>query len=296
MDWCWVQSERLHHFPTHAILKTISITTEQGNFHAHLLGERGAWVVCWPAQLTDYQSMLTFAQLLARQHRVILCDPPAVGANQHLPYSDDFNRMLHYAKRVLSHFGIEQCHWVGHSAGGVVGAGMRVVSPARIQSLTLASAPMLGQGRFKLTQAAFKKLLAGYSWGRRVLVSRGVEQVGYCNAQEKKLITTYLLSFFERTPPDTIRSMRTLNSSVVRGVFDRLLASPPPMLVLCGRQDLVVLPRDQRTVAEITQAQFVDLPCGHMSLLAEPEQCASAFERFIQSRSASMPEPEALAA
>ena len=278
------------------LLKTITITTEKGNFNAHRLGEHGSWVVCWPAQLTDHKSLMKFAQLLARHHRVVLCDPPAVGANDHLPYSDDFNRMLYYAQTVLAHFAIEQCHWIGHSAGGVVGAGLRVVSPSRIQSLTLASAPMLGQGKFKLTAAASKKLLAGYSWGRRVLVSRGVQQVGHADEKERKLVSRYLQDLFERTPHATIRGMRPIVSTVVRGVFDRLRASPPPMLVLCGRHDLIVLPRDQRTVAEITQAQFVDLPCGHMSLLAQPERCARAFERFIESRLTQQPASEAIAA
>ncbi len=260
-----------------------------------MLGERGQWVLCWPAQLTDHKSYLAFAQLLAHEHRIILIDPPAIGANQHLPYSDDLKRMVYFAQRTLSHLGAEQCHWVGHSAGGVVGAGLRVAAPGRIQSLTLSSAPMLSQGRFKLTAIAFKTLLSGSRWGRRLLAARGVAQVGFRDTQEKNLINTYLQDLFERTPPKTISSMRTLDSKVVRGIFDKLRTSPPPMLVLCGKHDPVVFPRDQRTVSDITQAQFVELPCGHMNLLAQPEASADAVMRFIRTLAAS-PQASASAA
>ncbi|MFM7330364.1 MAG: alpha/beta fold hydrolase [Brachymonas sp.] len=253
-------------------------------------------MACWPAQLTDHECMLDFAKLLARDHRVVMFDPPAVGANQGLPYSDDLKRMVYFAQAALTHLGIEHCHWVGLSAGGVVGAALRVASPARILSLTLAGTPMISQGRFKLTAAASKNMLAGSRWGRRVLVSRGVAQVGYRNEQEKYLVGKYLRNLFERTPPPTIRAMHPLDGAVVRHVFDQLRASPPPMLVLCGKYDPVVLPRDQRTVAEITQAQFVELRCGHMNLLVEPEKSAHAFQRFVQARLEHQPHPEALAA
>jgi pimeloyl-ACP methyl ester carboxylesterase len=277
-------------------LKTISVATEQGKFHAHLLGERGSWVACWPAQLTDHQCLLEFAKILTHHHRVVMFDPPAVGANQHLPYSDDLKRMVYFAQAALSHLGIEQCHWIGLSAGGVVGAALRVAAPSRILSLTLAGTPMITQGRFKLTAAASKNLLVGSRWGRRVLVSRGVAQVGFRDDQEKRFVSTYLRNLFERTPPQTIRSMRPLDSAVVRNIFDKLRASPPPMLILCGMFDPVVLPRDQRTVADITQAQFVELRCGHMNLLIEPEKSAHAFERFVKARLEYRSEQEALAA
>ncbi|NJS35677.1 MAG: hypothetical protein HC765_03355 [Brachymonas sp.] len=55
------------------------------------------------------------------------------------------------------------------------------------------------------------------------------------------------------------------------------------MLVLCGKYDRSVLPRDQRTVAETTHAIFVQLRCGHSALLAEHETCAHAVERLVQS-------------
>jgi pimeloyl-ACP methyl ester carboxylesterase len=277
-------------------LKTIAINTQQGIFHAHVLGDTGSWVACWPAQLTDHQCLLNFAQQLAIKHRVVMFDPPAVGANQNLPYSDNIKSMVYFAQSALSRLGIEQCHWVGLSAGGVVGAALRIAAPNLILSLTLAGTPMLSQGRFKLTAAASKNLLAGSSWGRRVLVSRSTAQVGHRNDEEKKLVSRYLRHLLERTPPPTIRAMRPLDSAVVRNIFDKLRTCLPPILVLCGKYDPVVLPRDQRTVAEITHAQFVELPCGHMNLLVEPEKSAHAFERFVQARHEYQHKPEAMAA
>lgn len=255
---------------------------------AHLLGERGDWVVCCPGQLNDIESLRDFAQLLARDFRVVLFDAPAIASNHNLPYTCAIPDLLYYAQRLLMKLGIERCHWVGQSAGGVVGAAVHGLLPEQLLSLSLASAPMLGQGRFRLHVAASTALLSRSRFGRAVLASRGIKAMGYASAQEKAMLLGYLRDVLERTKPQTIASMRPLDGASVRRVFDKLRAAPPPMLVLCGRHDQIVLHRDQRTVAEITHAQFVDLNCGHLPLMAEPEKCAHAFRRFVQT----LPQPD----
>ena len=266
----------------HLPLKNISITTERGNFTAQLLGAQGDWVVCWPAQLNDAESFKDFARLLSRDFRVVLCDPPAMGVNQNLPYSNAIPDLVYYAHRVLVKLGIKKCHWVGHSAGGVVGAALYAVSPERFLSLSLASAPMLSQGRFKLHVAATTPILSASRLGRQVLASRGAQEMGYADPAEKALLTGYLRKVLDRTSPQTINSMRPLDGASVRRVFDKMRDKPPPLLILCGRHDRIVLQRDQRTVAEITQSQYVDLNCGHMPLLVDSENCAHAFQRFVK--------------
>ncbi len=219
-----------------------------------------------------------------------------MGLNRNLPYTTAVNDMVFYAHQILVKLGIERCHWVGQSAGGVVGVALRVVNPARIQSITLASAPLLGQARFKLHAAVSTALLSGSRLGRRVIVSRCITELGYSTAEERSLLSSYLRLVFERTDPKTIAAMRPLDGVSVRRVFNKLRDNPPPLLVLCGKHDSVVLPRDQRTVAETTQALFVDLPCGHLTMLAEPEACAQAFRQFIETRHLHIDEPAPIAA
>jgi 3-oxoadipate enol-lactonase len=263
-------------------LEKISITTDRGLFTAQLMGVRGDWVICWPAQLNDSDSMRDFARILSRNYRVVMCDPPAVGLNRNIAYTQSIPHMVYFAQCVLKHLDIARCHWVGHSAGGVVGMALYNAMPNCVQSLTLASTPMLSQGRFTLHIAVTKALLTGIRLGRRILASCGVEQMGYGSPQEKKQVIAYLRKALEQCDPKTISSMRPLEGSVVRAEFDKLRHRTPPLLILCGRHDSIVLPRDQRTVAEITQSPFALLPCGHMSLLIEPEQSAHAFARFMQ--------------
>lgn len=272
----------------------IQIPTDNGFFTAHLLGARGNWVVCWPSQLTDFEAVLDFANILALHHRVVICDPPAMGANQKLPYTRGINELVYFAHRVLTKLGIEHCDWVGHSAGGVVGAALHAAMPGRISTLTLASCPMLSQSRLKMHAAATTGLLSNSRIGRRILVARATQELGYQDESEKQLVTQYLGKVFERTLPKTIAAMRPLDGTVVRRTFDRLRIDHPPMLVLTGIYDGIVLPRDQRTVAEITRSQFVELTCGHMSLLAEPEVCAHAFERFVSQPDAQITRPTQL--
>lgn len=262
-------------------MNKISITTDRGNFTAQLLGSRGDWVVCWPAQFSDSESLQDFARLLSQKFRVVLCDPPSVGLNQHLPYSAALPDSVYFAHRMIMKLGITKCHWVGQSAGGVIGAALYIASPELFLSLSLASAPMLSQGRFKLHVAATTALLSGSRLGRHVLASRGVNEMGYADASEKALLVAYMRKALERTSPQTIAHMRPLDGASVRRVFDKMRSQPPPLLILCGRHDRIVLQRDQRTVAEITQGQFVDLNCGHLPLLVAPENCAHAFQRFV---------------
>jgi pimeloyl-ACP methyl ester carboxylesterase len=268
---------------TDLILKTANVPTSRGNFSVQLLGAAGDWVVCWPAQLNDFESMLAFAQELAKQYRVVLCDPPAVGLNQHLPYTPELPDMVFFARRVLDELGIEQCHWVGQSAGGVVGAALGIALPMRLLSLTLVATPMLSQGRFKLHVAGSTFLLASSRLGRGLLASRAAADMGFASNDEKRLVRQYLRLALERTQPQAIRRMRPLDGADVRRVFDHLRTTSTPLLILCGKHDRIVLPRDQRTVAETTRAQFESLDTGHMSLLAAPQASALAFWRFTQS-------------
>lgn len=263
-------------------MNKIQVPTDEGIFTAHLLGVRGDWVVCWPSQLTDYESVIDFANVLSLQYRVVICDPPAMGANQSIHYTRTLNELVYFAHRVLTKLGIEHCHWVGHSAGGVVGAALHVALPGRIQSITLASCPMLSQSRLKMHAAATTNLLSNSRIGRRILVARASQELGYQDELEKQLIVKYLSKVFEQIHPKTIANMRPLDGAVVRRTFDRLRANQPPLLVICGQHDGIVLPRDQRTVAEITQSQIAYFECGHMTLLVEPEKCAHAFMRFMQ--------------
>lgn len=263
-------------------MKKIQIATEQGDFTAQVIGSRGQWVVCWPTQLSDLESIADFALMLSREYRVVICEPPGVGMNVSLPYSNLVNDMVYYAHRVLNHLGIEQCHWVGQSAGGVVGAALHSATPGRIQSLTLVATPMLSQGRLKVHLAATTSLLAGSKLGRRLLAARIVKDVGFRDEKEKRLLAGYFTGLLDRIDPKTIAALRPIDGASVRRVFERLRQSPPPMLVLGGEFDRVILLRDQRTVAEITQARFVQVPSGHMTLLVEPDVCAHAFFRFMQ--------------
>jgi 3-oxoadipate enol-lactonase len=262
-------------------MRLVKIPTERGSFTVQVMGEHGPWVVCWPPQLNDGESLKDFTRLLARHHQVVVCDPPAMGLNQHLPYSNQISDLVYYAHRVLIKLGIEQYHWVGQSAGGVVGAALYGAAPELFRSLTLVSTPMLKAGRFKLHLAAATFLLAGFQSGRELLAARAAEEVGSADSHEYALVSASLRKALMDAKPSTIRAMGTLPGEGVRAVFERLRANPPPMLIISGRHDRIVLARDQHTVAELTHSKYVELKCGHLCLQAEPEKTAHAIEKFI---------------
>jgi pimeloyl-ACP methyl ester carboxylesterase len=263
-------------------LKKIHIATDRGEFTAQVFGLHGEWVVCWPGQLNDHDAFSYFASILARDFRVVVCDLPAFGLNRDLPYTHSVNEHVYYAHRLLTKLGIDHCHWVGFGGGGVIGAALHSAMPSQLRSLTLASTPMLSQSRLKLHAAVTTSLLGRSRLGRRLLASFFAQELGYASRQEKALLTNYFQQAFERAHPKAISSLRPLDGASVRRAFDRLRANQPPMLILSGKHDGIVLPRDQRTVAEITQSHIAYLDTGHMTLLVEPETCAHAFQRFVQ--------------
>jgi pimeloyl-ACP methyl ester carboxylesterase len=226
--------------------------------------------------------MKEFAQILALDFRVLLCDIPAFGANRSLPYTHDIDRHVYFARHLLAALKIDRCHWVGHAGGGVIGVALHNVMPDCLLSLTLASTPLLSQSRISLQSTAARTFLGSSRLARRLFTSRIVQEMGYASAAEKSQLIAYYRQAFEQAQPDILSKLRALDGVSLRRSFDQMRTHPPRLLVLTGKHDHVVLPRDQRTVAEITQSPIVSLDCGHMTLLVEPETCAHAFMRFVK--------------
>ncbi len=263
-------------------MKKVLISTSFGSFHAQLLGTQGDWVICWPAQALDGESLMRFAQILAQTHRVVLVDPPAVGLNQHLPYTAQLDELVAYAHSLLMSLGIQRCHWVGHSSGGPLGAALHAAMPNCLQSLSLASSPMLKQSHVKQHKTILRALFAGFEQGRRFLAKRFAREVGASNGVERAQVAEHFLRSMNSIAPHNIRKLRPLDGHAVRQAFDEVRKKTVPILVLSGAHDGVVWPRDQRTVAEITQGTYVELNCGHLTLQMRAEECASAFLSFTQ--------------
>ena len=263
-------------------LKKIQIITAQGTFTVQVLGSHGDWIVCWPTRVCDHTNMLEFAKALAHDFRILMIDPPGNGLNRALNYRPAVSDQAFFALQAMDYLGIEQCHWVGHSAGGVVGTVLHASAPHRLKSLTLGSTPLLRQGRFNLAAAAASPILARNRFGRHLLARRAMEELGYRDEEERRLVARHMAQSIDKASPSVISAVRPLDGNMVRRMFDQLRAKYPPMLVIAGQYDRVVLARDQQTVAQVTQARYAQLPCGHMTFFMEPESCALAFQRFIQ--------------
>lgn len=226
--------------------------------------------------------MLEFAQVLEHDFRILMIDPPGNGLNRALNYRPAISDQTFFALRAMDHLGIEQCHWVGHSAGGVLGTVLHASAPHRFKSLTLGSTPLLRQGRFNLAAAAATPILARNRFGRHLLARRAMEELGYRDEEERRLVARHMAKNIDKASPSVVSAVRPLDGDMVRRMFEQLRVKHPPMLVIAGQHDRVVLARDQQTVAQVTQARYAQLPCGHMTFFVEPENCALAFQRFIQ--------------
>jgi len=238
--------------------------------------------MCWPSRINGHKTMLEFARLIAADFRVIVLDPPGLGSNTEIGFCATMSEHVHLALTVLDHLNIRQVHWVGHITAGIAGAMLYRHAPQRITSITLSGTPLLREGRFTLSYLISLRLLLRYPLGRKIIAHRLVENLGYASKSEYERIAAATSKTIETIPREILQNLRLLDGKLVRQIYQGLHQQHPPMLVIAGKYDKAVLARDQHTVAETTNSQYVELSCGHMTFFIKPERCAEAFDSFVK--------------
>lgn len=254
-----------------------------GLFQVHVSDGPLPAVVCWPSLLGDHHSMREFAEQLAPQHRIVLIDPPGMGINRHMTQWPLLSEQVIMARHILDGLKIDDCHWVGHGFGGLIGVGVVTLFASRIRSLTLTSVPFVQAARASLVSEMMLSLLAPTRWGRRLIAHSLAKQITKNDSKERALVRAGLIEVLDHGNMSVIKLLHSTPVVLLEQLREMLQDMNIMTLVIAGQHDKTVLQRDQHTTAEIIKsARYHEVDAGFMTLLIRPQECAELFMQFLQ--------------
>jgi len=204
-------------------------------------------------------------EALARRHRVLTFDNRGVGATARGAGPLSIERMAADAAAILDAEGIERCHLVGHSMGGLIALALALDAPARVLSLSLLCTFADGAGPTRPTARMIALGLPtriGTRRMRRLAMQRLLFPDDYLRQVDRAALAERLNLLFGRdlgeAPPIVSEQLK------VMGRYDatpRLSAlAGVPTLVLSARHDPIAPPAFGRAIAAgIPGARYVEL-------------------------------------
>lgn len=226
--------------------------------------------------------MLEFARLVAENHRVVLIDPPGMGINKTIGTWPLLDEQMAIGLTVMDSLGIPSCHWVGHGYGGLVGAGLAVRRTVRLRSLTLSSVPFVQKAKITVFSGLMARLLYPTALGRGVIAHYLTKQITSRHSNERQLVKQELKYLLKHSNLEVLKALKPAKPFLTAPLRTKLQKVDLPILVIAGRYDESVLPRDQRTLSEVLMsARYYEVDSGFMAPLVQPGQYAQIFEQFV---------------
>lgn len=238
---------------------------------------------CW-------QNWLEQLPHFARRHRVIALDLPGFG---HSPEPDWEISIPNYG-RLLQDFcaalGVRDTAVVGNSMGGFIAAEAVITQPRRFEKLVLVSAAGVSSARLRRqpTEVVARMLTAAspymFHLQERSFRRPGARHAAFRNVFRHPLrVRPELLWEFFGGAMSAESFPEALVALAGYDILDRLDDVDVPTLVLWGRNDNVVPPRDAleygRLLRNSRTVIFDD--CGHVPMAERPVRFNRELERFL---------------
>jgi len=238
----------------------------------------GPWVVMSHSLACNLSMWDQQAAMLARRYKVLRYDLRGHGATD-APAGDYTFEMLAYdAHGLLQALGIESCHWVGLSIGGMIGQTFALKFPGVFKTLVLADTTSRNPPE------------ARPMWEARIKTARekGME------ALVEATLGRWFTEPFRKSRPDMMARMGAMiRATPVTGyagscaaiptinLTDKLKAITCPTLVIVGEQETAAPVEVARAIhAAIPGSELVIIPsAAHISNLERP----AAFNRALLS-------------
>jgi pimeloyl-ACP methyl ester carboxylesterase len=231
----------------------------------------------------DLQAWALQAPALARKYRVITYDNRGAGRTSapDKPYS--ISQMAGDAVALLDALGIQKAHVLGFSMGGYVAQELAITHPERVEKLILlATAPSIdGYGRV----AVRNWMNVRRSNMSREQVVRYTSQFLYSaellddDARYERAIQNNLANPYAQQDHAFIRQAEAVLAFDAR---ERLANVKSPALVLAGKEDILVPPRNGERLAKlIPGATLKTLSGGHLGCIEYPHEYNEAIIEFL---------------
>jgi pimeloyl-ACP methyl ester carboxylesterase len=203
-------------------------------------------------------------EALAQRFRVLTFDNRGVGATPRGAVPLSIDRMAADAAAILDAEGIDRCHVVGHSMGGLIALALGLTAPARVLSLSLLCTFADGAGPTRPTARMIALGLPtriGTRRMRRLAMQRMLFPDDYLRQVDRAALADRLNRLFGRdlgeAPPIVSEQLKVMGRC---NVTTRLSAlAGVPTLVASGRHDPIAPPAFGRAIAAgIPGARYVE--------------------------------------
>ncbi len=253
-------------------------------FNCRIGGPDGApWLMLSNSLATNLSMWDGQAADFARHYRVLRYDQRGHGGSDAPPGDYDFDMLADDAAALMQAHGIEACHFLGLSMGGMTAMGLGLNHPERVRSLTICNSRADVTPEFR--EIFDTRIAIALEHGMEPLVETTVER--------------WFTEDLRATAPaflDDVRDMVRTTTPVgyagcARAVqsldyMAHLKAIDKPVLFIAGAQDIATPPERMRAMqAAIAASQYVELdPASHLSNLEQPQAFTAAVQEFLASR------------
>jgi len=181
------------------------------------------------------------------------------------------------AAAILDAEGLDRCHVVGHSMGGLIAQHVALTHPRRVTSLSLLCTFATGRDA---TALSLRMLVLGVRSriGTRAMRRNGMLNMilpdAYLRGADRRRLAGEFEDLFGRDladqPPIVRQQLRAMSRYDAAPRLPELSAIPT--LVISGRHDPIAPPRLGRAIASAAKARFVEMTVASHAL---PIQCAA---------------------
>jgi 3-oxoadipate enol-lactonase len=250
-------------------------------FNCRIDGPEGApWLMLSNSLATNLSMWDGQTADLAGEYRVLRYDQRGHGASEAPPGDYDFDLLADDAAALMQAHGIEACHFLGLSMGGMTAMGLGLNHPERLRSLTICNSRADVTEEF--AEIFDTRIAIAHEQGMEALVETTVER--WFTKDLRAGAPAFLDDVREmvRTTPvpgyaGCARAVQNLD------YMSRLKAIDKPVLFIAGAQDIATPPERMRAMqAAISGSQYVELdPASHLSNLEQPQAFTAAVRDFL---------------
>ena len=221
---------------------------------------------------------------LADRFRLITFDNRGIGRSGSTTSALTIEAMANDALAILDAEGIDCCHVMGHSMGGLIAQHLTLIARRRVQTLSLLCT--IANGR-DATALSLRMMIPGLRArvGTRSMRRQGMLRMimpdDYLLTVNRTVLATELQELFGRdlgdNPPIVGQQLRAMSRYDARPRLGEL--SGVPTLVMSGAHDPIAPSQLGRSIASaIEGARFVEFPQASHAL---PIQCANEVNEWL---------------
>ena len=217
---------------------------------------------------------------LARVGTIVRYDTRGHGRSEVITEGFSLSDLVGDAVRIINALGFDRVSWVGLSLGGMIGQGLAIEHPDRVEKLVLANtvSRLSEEGRAQ--------------WRERALVARADGMATLADL----IMTRFFSEEFRRSQPEVVQRFRAdvlgidadgyaACCDAIAGLdyYPQLHRIACPTLALAGEADLPATPAMVKEIADsIPGATLTTIPdAGHLSVVERPESFVQIVKTFL---------------